>query len=117
MNRNLYRTIFSERLGMLVAVAEIMRTRTKGSGSAAGGSGGVADVVDVGGFQRPGRYEHLARSTLICLAVACALWDEQALAAPPLPTGGTITQGTGSVTQSGNTLTVTQSSQSLAANW
>ena len=93
MNRNLYRTIFSRRLGMLVAVPEIVRTSTKGGG-------------------------HVGASrTLVTVAVTSALWGGTALAAPPLPTGGTITQGTGSISQSGNTLTVSQSTQSLSANW
>ena len=38
-------------------------------------------------------------------------------AANALPTGGTVTAGTGSITQGGSTLTVTQQSQDLSLNW
>ncbi len=40
-----------------------------------------------------------------------------ALASPPLPTGGEVVSGAGTISQNGTTLTVNQSSQSLAANW
>ena len=39
------------------------------------------------------------------------------LPANVLPTGGTVTAGNGTVTQSGNTLTVSQQSQNLSLNW
>ena len=50
------------------------------------------------------------------LAVASGVAMASAQAAD-LPTGGQITAGTGSISQSGNTLTVTQTSSKLAADW
>jgi len=82
-----YRLIWSEARQGYVAVAEVARARGKRSAAA--------------------------------LALCAAF-----LAVPPAPTfaanlpeGGRIVAGTGSISQSGNTLTVTQSSAKLAANW
>src|SRR5688500_9191695 len=104
MNRDRYRTIFSKRLGMLVAVAETTRTQGKNSGASRGGA------------ERARRADRASHVACIAFAVACALWGEAAFA-DPLPTGGVVTSGAGSINQNGNTLTINQSSQSLAANW
>ena len=118
MNRNLYRTIFNKHLGALVAVAEITRTRTEGIGrrqhrrrSTGLRPGGYCD----GRRPRPRTAWPIqcARCARPTCSVMCPL-GRGALAAPPLPTGGTITQGSGTLSQSGNTLTVYQSSQNLA---
>jgi filamentous hemagglutinin family protein len=110
MNRNLYRTRFNTRSRMRVAVAEILPARGKG---AAGGTGTASSA------RRPSAAAGWSAVSLraICLAAASSLWVLPALAAPPLPSGGTIVAGTGSISQSGNTLTVNQSSASLTANW
>ena len=104
---------------MLVAVPEIAHTHTKDSGPAAASGARAA-------FRARGRP---AGGSLVAMAVASSLWGGLAWAGPPLPTSasplaggllptaGTITQGVGSISQKGNTLTVTQSTQSLAANW
>ena len=99
MNRNRYRTIFSKRLGMRIAVAETTKAQGKSSG------------------RSPGSGARIGRAVWSELAIACVLWSASAHSAPPLPSGGTITSGTGSINQSGNTLTVNQSSQNLSANW
>jgi filamentous hemagglutinin family protein len=82
-----YRLIWSEARQAYVAVAEVARARGKRSAAA--------------------------------LALCAAF-----LAVPPAPTfaanlpeGGHIVAGSGSIAQSGNTMTVTQSSAKLAANW
>jgi filamentous hemagglutinin family protein len=106
MNRDRYRTIFNKRLGMLVAVAETARSRRKSSGGGLGSSARVA--------RRRGKAIGMAP---VALAVGFALWGEAAFAGPPLPTGGVVTNGAGTISESGNTLTVNQSSQNLAANW
>ena len=89
MNR-IYQLVWSEVRGTWVAVAEITRRRGKS-----------------------GR----TRSTSIGRAAAAAL----ALAVAPLayggPTGGQVVTGKGSISQSGNTTTIDQSSQSLSINW
>jgi filamentous hemagglutinin family protein len=104
MNRDRYRTIFSKRLGMLVAVAETTRAQGKNSG------GGRSDGA------RAARTGRAFGAAPIALAIACALSGEAAFA-DPLPTGGVVTTGAGTINQNGNTLTVDQSSQSLSANW
>lgn len=50
------------------------------------------------------------------LAAAAALSAASALAMAG-PSGGTVTAGSGSISQSGNTTTVTQGSQNLSVNW
>jgi len=40
-----------------------------------------------------------------------------ALTGPAAPTGGQVTSGSGSITQSGSTMTIHQASQNLALNW
>lgn len=59
------------------------------------------------------------RSGKALLLVAGALLGGGALAqqAQLLPSGGQIVSGSGSIAQSGNTLTVTQTSQKLGADW
>lgn len=106
MNRNRYRTIFNKRLGMLVPVAEVTKAQGKGSG---------ADTAE--GGSRVTQSRSLGRIRAVALAVAFALWGKAAFASPPLPTGGEIVSGAGAMSQSGNTLTVNQSSQNLATNW
>ena len=59
-----------------------------------------------------------ALAPAVTLALACALSPAAfAQTASVLPTGGSIVGGTGSISQSGNTLTVTQTSAKLATNW
>ncbi|WP_253907343.1 YDG domain-containing protein [Herbaspirillum rubrisubalbicans] len=50
------------------------------------------------------------------LAAAAALSAASALAMAG-PSGGTVTAGSGSISQSGNTTTITQGSQNLSVNW
>ncbi|HZV61579.1 MAG TPA: autotransporter-associated beta strand repeat-containing protein [Methylophilaceae bacterium] len=109
MNRNMYRTIFSKRLGMLVPVAEVAKAQGKGTGK---GNGSEAAPRGMKGVL----IGHLKAGSLLTLAVSL-VFSGGVTFADPLPTGGTITQGSGAINQSGNTLTVTQSSQQLSANW
>lgn len=57
----------------------------------------------------------------LAAAAVCAAWNAPALAAAPaagtLPTGGTVTYGNATLTQSGNTLTVNQTSSQAIANF
>ncbi|QIK38534.1 filamentous hemagglutinin N-terminal domain-containing protein [Caldichromatium japonicum] len=89
MNRA-YRLVWSDRLHAFVAVAEIARARGKRASS-----GLVSALVAAGLLAVP-------------LAPACAA---------NLPTGGQITAGTGTISQSGNTLTITQTTGKMAADW
>ena len=69
--------------------------------------GGIVDI----------RHKSLLAQVSTLALVATMLAVTPALAGPALPTGGTVTSGTGAISQSGNTLTVNQSSQNLSTNW
>src|SRR5687767_5451665 len=102
MNRDRYRTVFCKRLGMFIAVSETARTQRKGSGNSRGCRT---------------RATRSAAASFV-LAATGTLWGSAALASPPpLPTGGEVVSGAGTIHQNGTTLTVNQSSQNLAANW
>ena len=83
-----YRLVWSEVHQAFIAVAEFSRSSGKRSGKAA--------VV-------------LATASLV---VAAGVAD-----AVELPTGGQIVAGSGAISQSGSTLTVTQTSGKMAADW
>ncbi|MBV8036797.1 MBG domain-containing protein [Roseateles sp.] len=55
--------------------------------------------------------------TLRLAALSLALLAAGAVQAQALPSGGQIVAGSGSIAQNGNTLTITQTSDKLAANW
>src|SRR5688572_19848732 len=108
MNRYQYRVIFNKRLGTLVPVAEIAKTRSKGSAAAPNGSSPAT---------RSAAAPCIGVLRLAMLAATLGLGGRAALAQPPLPSGGAITGGAGSIAENGSTLTVNQTSQNLAANW
>lgn len=85
-----YRLIWNEALNAFVAVAEFARGKGKGG-------------------QRAAR---LLATGLMGTAMAGGAWASSAL-----PTGGNVVSGTGSIQQSGNTLTVQQGSGRLVVDW
>jgi len=117
---HIYRTVFNRALGVWQVVAEIASAQGKGRSSGHGG-----------------------KRTLHLLALLpLSVWASLAVAAPPpvtaaiaaglhgsttpqasrvpattLPSGGTISAGTGSITQGGAAMTIAQQSQNLAINW
>ncbi|WP_429886442.1 filamentous hemagglutinin N-terminal domain-containing protein, partial [Geoalkalibacter halelectricus] len=92
MNK-IFRLIWSDALGSLVAVAEIVTSRGRGAG-------------------KP------RRLLLPAMALVLSVWILAGTAiASNLPTGGNIVAGSGSIATSGNTLTVTQETQRMAADW
>jgi trimeric autotransporter adhesin len=97
MNR-IYRLAWSHARSCLVPVAEKMPSRGKISDGKStrttyGGKRGIAALV--------------AGTSLLLTTVA----------AHAGPTGGQVTLGAGSISQSGSTTTITQSSQNLSLNW
>ncbi len=82
-----YRLVWNDRTNAFVAVAET--TRSRGKASRAG------------------------CALLVALGVAAA----GAVGAADLPTGGQIVAGAGTISQSGNTLTITQNTAKLATDW
>ncbi len=111
MNKNLYRLVFSKKVGTLVAVAETTVSQGKSAGETTGAS--AASPSGAGGFGL----------AMMSFAVAAAVLGSQGITSSAyaqsagLPTGGSITSGSGSISQSGNTLTVNQGSNVLGANW
>ncbi|WP_156481365.1 two-partner secretion domain-containing protein, partial [Herbaspirillum rubrisubalbicans] len=105
MNK-IYRLVFSKRLGMMVAVAETTNSRGKGSG-------GVIGSVE-GNERRPVVLRRLSMAMMAAFSLNTML---PSWAASPLPTGAAVTHGVGSVSTSGQTMTIQQSSQMLGLNW
>ena len=60
-----------------------------------------------------GKMSRAGRALLITLGVVAA----SAAGATNLPTGGQIVAGAGTISQSGNTLTITQNTAKLATDW
>ncbi len=92
MNK-IFRLIWSDALGIFVPVAEIVSSRGRGAG-------------------KRNRLRLLAASLLLCFWIVGGT-----ATAETLPTGGTIVAGSGSIATSGNTMTVTQETQRMAADW
>ena len=102
MNAGIFGLVFSRRLGCLVVTGET--TRRHGKGSARGEA-----AVSAGGG---------------CVCVFRAVALAAALASSPfaaltqnLPDGGAIVRGSGTISQSGTTMTVQQNTDRMAANW
>ncbi|SDM62412.1 filamentous hemagglutinin family N-terminal domain-containing protein, partial [Geoalkalibacter ferrihydriticus] len=92
MNK-IFRLIWNDTFGTLVAVAEIVSSRGRGAGKR-------------------------CRLRLPAMALLLSLWIcVGTAAAGTLPTGGNIVAGSGAINSSGNTLTVTQDTQRMAADW
>jgi len=101
MNANNHKTVFSERLGTLVAVGENARSQGKANG--AGLSQGIGAV---GGF---------VGALAVGFALVGLAWAGPVVTA--LPTGGQVAQGTASISQSGAVMSITQSTAKAVVNW
>lgn len=103
----IYKLIFDKRRNELVVVSEI----TAGMGKAR--TVGQVAAPSSGAALRLGRLRPVTALIGALLGVLPVL----AYAAPSLPTGGQIISGQGSISSSGNSMTITQGSQKLGANW
>jgi filamentous hemagglutinin family protein len=108
MNANCFKTVFSERLGCLIAVGEHACSQGKSSGEYSfGGAAFVASVL-------------ASASVFIGALVLSQVFVGLAWAQPAanaLPTGAAVVQGAASLAQSANQLHITQSTQRAAINW
>ncbi|MCA3187841.1 MAG: hypothetical protein INH13_30310, partial [Cupriavidus sp.] len=78
MNKNRYRRVFSKRLGMLVAVAENVKSQGKTPGESSGANdGGSFGVV----------------SAMTAIALAAFMLDTDPAHAQALPTNGNVVAG------------------------
>lgn len=86
---HVYRLVWNAAIGAFVAVAENTNARGKRS----------------------------ARSAALLAALGVVAVADAAYAAPPLPTGGQIVAGQGSITQNGSSMTIIQNSGKMVTNW
>ncbi|EBA6833940.1 filamentous hemagglutinin N-terminal domain-containing protein [Salmonella enterica] len=107
MNK-IYKLKFDKRRNELVVVSEI----TAGMGKEKS-TGHIADLSALSPFRKlPGTLTPLALLTGLIIS----LFPGMALAAD-LPTGGQIVGGQGSISTSGNQMTIHQQTQNMATNW
>ncbi|ECE0742268.1 filamentous hemagglutinin N-terminal domain-containing protein, partial [Salmonella enterica subsp. enterica] len=107
MNK-IYKLKYDRRRNQMVAVSEL----TAGAGKEATGS--VTGLPDVSIFSRLlGTLTPLAVMTGLVIGMLPGL----ALAGPDLPTGGQVVAGQGSISTSGNQMTIHQQTQGMVTNW
>ncbi len=101
MNARSYKTVFSKRLGALVAVGEHASSQGKanGAGSGGGASGALSYVAALS-----------ASFAFVSLAWAAPAFNA-------LPTSGQVVQGAASMSQTANQMTINQSTQRAIINW
>ena len=102
-----YRLIWNAITRTLVAVSEVTKTPGKG---AAGKAARVRSAVTAAAE----RLQLLATSLA---AAVCLCFTPTTFAQNILPTGGVVSQGAASVTQTASSMTVNQTSQMAAINW
>ncbi|ECA3795699.1 filamentous hemagglutinin N-terminal domain-containing protein, partial [Salmonella enterica subsp. enterica serovar Aqua] len=108
MNK-IYRLKFDKRRNELVVVSEIATGMGKEKST-----GHIAVLSDISTFRKLlGTLTPLALLT----GLVISLFPGMALANPDLPTGGQIVGGQGSISTSGNQMTIHQQTQNMATNW
>jgi filamentous hemagglutinin family protein len=115
MNSRSYKTVFSKRLGALVAVGEHATSQGKangasGPGASGAGEGAVSALAGIG-------YVAALSASFAFVSLAWAAPATNALPTNALPTGGTVVQGAASMSQNANQLNIQQSTQRAAINW
>ncbi len=110
MNTSSYKTVFSKRLGALVAVGEHATSQGKANGASGPGASGASEGA-VSALAGIGYVAALSAS----FAFVSIAWAAPATTA--LPTGGTVVHGTASMSQNASQLNITQGSQRAAINW
>ncbi len=110
MNARSFKTVFSKRLGALVAVGEHATSQGKANGASGPGASGAGE----------GAVSALAGIGYVAALSASFAFVSLAWAAPAtnaLPTGGTVVQGAASMSQNANQLNIQQATQRAAINW
>jgi filamentous hemagglutinin family protein len=103
MNACSYKTVFSKRLGALVAVGEHASSQGKANGAGSGGGAGASGTLG-----------YIAALTASFALVSLA-WAAPATNA--LPTAGQVVQGAASMSQTASQMTIHQGTQRAAINW
>jgi len=109
MNSKAYKTVFSKRLGTLVAVGEHASSQGKASGAA--GFGGLA------GHGWAGAAVHYFMAPLVLSVALVGLAWAQTLPSGALPTGAQLSAGSASISSAGAAMTINQASDRAALNW
>jgi filamentous hemagglutinin family protein len=104
MNALCYKTVFSKRLGALVAVGEHASSQGKGQGAGAA-SGTTSGAWTLGSVLR-----YVGVLALGFASVSLA-WSQT------LPQGGRVSQGQVTISQSGQQMAITQSTAKAVVNW
>ncbi|KAI3593465.1 putative hemagglutinin-related protein [Cupriavidus sp. U2] len=103
MNKNRYRRVFSKRLGMLVAVAENVKSQGKRPGEGGGDANGAQFGVV---------------SAMTSIALAMLILESGPAFAQALPTNGNVVAGQATISQpNGNTMHIDQGSQRTVIDW
>ncbi|PIT81891.1 YDG domain-containing protein [Limnohabitans sp. 15K] len=110
MNSGHFKTIFSKRLGCLVAVGEHASSQGKATGAASGQFVGFAGTDWLSTV-----LQFVGVLTASCALVTLAWAGPVATSA--LPTGGQVAQGAASISQSGAVMNITQSTSKAVVNW
>ena len=103
MNARSYKTVFSKRLGALVAVGEHASSQGKANGAGSGGGAGASGTLG-----------YIAALTASFALVSLA-WATPATNA--LPTAGQVVRGAASMSQTASQMTIHQGTQRAAINW
>jgi filamentous hemagglutinin family protein len=109
MNSGHHKTIFSKRLGCLVAVGEHASSQGKANGAASGQFSGFSGTDWLSTV-----LQFVGVLTASCAMVSLA-WAGPAATA--LPTGGQVAQGAVSVQQAGAVMSINQSTSKAVVNW
>ncbi|HFJ2164647.1 TPA: filamentous hemagglutinin N-terminal domain-containing protein, partial [Salmonella enterica] len=111
MNK-IYKLKYDRRRNQLVAVSEL--TTGAGKEEATGSVAGLSGQQDISTFRRlMGTLTPLAVMTGLVIGMLPGL----ALANPDLPVGGQVVAGQGSISTSGNQMTIHQNTHGLVTNW
>ncbi|OYU27449.1 MAG: hypothetical protein CFE41_10425, partial [Burkholderiales bacterium PBB2] len=104
MNAGCYKTVYSKRVGALVAVGE----HAVGQGKTASGARAAADAALAGAGAYVG-------AVLASLALTSAAWAQ--LGSQALPTGAQLAQGAATVQSAAGQMQIRQSSDKAVLNW
>ena len=108
MNIRSFKTVFSKRLGALVAVGEHASSQGKANGASVG-----AGFAGIDWLSSTSRYVGALTASFALVSVAWA----GPVANTALPTGGQVAQGQASISQSDVVMSITQSTAKAVLNW
>lgn len=109
MNAKSFKTVFSKRLGTLVAVGEHASNQGKANGA--------CNAAALPYLSWVGAAVHYLIAPLTLCAGLAGMACAQTLSSTALPTGAQVSAGSASVSSAGAAMTITQASDRAAINW